>query len=162
VRAHAVPAAALLVALVGCGTTKTVVRTTTAVQQAAPATTGDQWFHVEIRSIARDGDRFLVEVDPSWFLGGIAANVARAHDQHRTCKPAACPPVDNDNYVVDESRRTYTFVLPATTTGTVLTSSDTRHRITAAQLQSIVEGKSTLSCSSPFGPASGSSSTSTP
>lgn len=128
----------------GCGSTKTVVRTETVVKPASPVTTGDQWYHVQIRSITRDGDHYLVNVDPSWFLTGIAANVAQAQDQGRTCKPDTCLPVDNDNYVVEESHRVYTFVLPATAHGTVLTSSSDRRTITAAQLAAIVGKTSSL------------------
>jgi hypothetical protein len=130
----------------GCGSTKTVVqtRTETVIRPASPFTTGDQWFHVQIRSIARDGDHFLVRVDPSWFLSGIAANVAQAQDQGRRCKPDACQPVDNDNYVVEESHRAYTFILPDSAHGTVLTSSSDRRTISAAELAALVHKTSSL------------------
>ena len=113
-------------------------------------TTGKQWLHGEIRFVRRDGDRYLLGLDPSWFTSGVTANVAQAQDQHRTCAPAACPPVDNDNYVVDESHRVLTFVLPAATRGTVLVSSSDRRRIGAAELARLVAGRSTVKMFEPL------------
>ena len=130
--------------LSACGGTKTVARTTTVTTTPSPITSGRQWLHGEIRSIKSDGNRFLLVFDPSLFLSGVAANVAQAQDQHRVCVPSTCPPVDNDNYVVDESHRTITFVLPATSRGTVLVSSSDRRTITGSQLAKLVAGKSSL------------------
>lgn len=143
---------ALVLVAAGCGTTKTVVRTETrtVTTPGSPLTSGDQWFHVQVHSVERDGGHYLIQVDPSWFLSGIAANVALAQDEHRRCAPDACEPVPNDNHVVDESHRLYTFVLPATTTGTVLMSSGNRRSITAAQLRAIVAGTSPLKLFEPL------------
>jgi hypothetical protein len=112
--------------------------------------TADQWYHGQVRSIRRDGDRFLITLDPSWFMSGITANVAQAEGQHMTCKPSACPPVANDNYVVDESHRAYTFILPATAHGTVLVTPSIPHAITATQLAGLVAGTSRIKTYEPL------------
>jgi hypothetical protein len=136
--------------LAACGGTKTVVRTTTVTTTHSPIVSGTQWLHGEIRSVKADGNRFLLVFDPSLFLSGIAANVAQAQDQHRVCVPSKCPPVDNDNYVVDESHRTVTFLLPATIHGTVLVSSSDRRTITGSELAKLVAGTSTLKLYEPL------------
>ena len=120
------------------------------MKSASPMRTGEQWYHGQIRSISRDGDRFLITLDPSWFLSGLTANVAQAEDQHMTCKPSACPPVANDNYVVDESHGAYTFILPATARGTVLATPSIQHTITAKQLAGLVTGKSRIKTYEPL------------
>jgi len=122
----------------GCGSTRTVVKTTTVVSTPPPATTGKQWLHGEIRFVRRSGEHFLLGFDPSWFLSGVTANAALAQDQHQTCAPESCPPVPNDNYVVDESHRVFTYLLPRSARGTVLVSSSDRRTITAAQLFRLV------------------------
>jgi hypothetical protein len=38
-------------------------------------------------------------------------------DQHTPCQPSACPPVANDNYVVDEGHRLLTYLVPAEVQG---------------------------------------------
>jgi hypothetical protein len=136
--------------LPGCGSSRTVVQTTTVVATPSPVKTGKQWLHGQIRFVRRDGDRYLLGFDPSSFLSGITANVALAQDQHQSCLAASCPPVPNDNYVVDESHRVYTYVLPATARGTVLRTSSDAQTITAAQLASLVAGTSTLKLFEPL------------
>jgi hypothetical protein len=145
-----VSTALLLGVASGCGSTKTVVKTTTVVATPSPMTTGKQWLHGQIRFVKREGDHYLLGLDPSWFLSGVAANVAQAEDQHTTCAPSACPPVANDNYVVDESHRVYTYLLPAGAQGTVLVTSSNHRTITASQLASLVAGKSTLKLYEPL------------
>jgi hypothetical protein len=125
----------------GCG--RTVVRTVTVTPSAA---TGDQRLYGRIASLERAGRGYELRFDPAWFLSGVTANVAQAQDAGTHCKPSACPPVANDNYVVDESHRLLTFVVPAGVKGTVLT----RHgsaggpfpatRITVAELAELVAG----------------------
>src|SRR5262245_23268825 len=100
--------------------------------------------------MVRDGNRYLLKIDPAWFLTGITANVAQAQDEHRTCKPAACPPVANDVHVVNESHRTYTYVLPAGASGTVLVTSTGRRTITAAQLAQLVAHRSPIKLYEPL------------
>jgi hypothetical protein len=134
----------LLAALVaglgaGCGSTRTVVRTVTV---KGPASTADQRFYGQVVSLTRSGDGYLLRFDPSWWLGGVTANVAAAEDNHVSCAPRACNPVANDYYTIDESHRALTFLLPRGTQGTVLTSGSnlTGTRIGADQLAQIVAG----------------------
>src|SRR6478736_8070370 len=134
----------------GCGSTHTVEVTTTVVSRPLPSAIGDQRIYGQIKSVTPTGGHYLLRIDPAWFLNGITANVAQAEDQHRTCAPAACPPVPDDFYVVDESHRTLTYVLPWSTTGTVLVSSSERRTITARQLAALVNHTSPLKLFEPL------------
>ena len=134
----------------GCGATRTVTRTVTVTPSAsAPA---DQKLYGHIVSIqpSGNGDRYLLRFDPAWFTSGITANVAQAEDQGTTCEPAACPPVPNDNYVVDESHRVLTFWLPADVHGTVLVAGIKEVPVTAAQLADLVAGKAPVKLFEPL------------
>jgi hypothetical protein len=138
----------------GCGGTRTVTRTVTnTVTVTKQAASGDQRLYGRILSIEPDGDSYLLRFDPSWFLTGITANVAQAEDQGTTCKPAACAPVANDNYTVDESHRAFTFVLPADVEGTVLVSGKKLFpgtQVSGADLAKVVAGTSTLKLFEPL------------
>jgi hypothetical protein len=155
-------AAVALAAGCGGGGAGKVVRTVTVQQKAAVArtvavqhkavlsATGDQRLYGQVKSLERKGDHYELRFDPALFLSGVAANIAQAEDQHTPCQPSACPPVANDNYVVDESHRLLTYLVPADVQGTVLTKSGSSGgpfpatTITAAQLAQIVAGKSSL------------------
>src|SRR6202008_505845 len=128
-------------AAAGCGGTRTVVRTVTVERKAPAVGTADQRLFGRIASLERKGDHYELRFDPAWFLSGIAANVAQAEDQGMHCAPSSCPPVANDNYVVDESHRLYTYLLPADVHGTVLTTADPNGAtITATQLAELGAG----------------------
>jgi hypothetical protein len=161
-------AAVALAAGCGGGGARKVVRTVT-VQQAAVArtvavqhkaaalsATGDQRLYGQVKSLERKGDHYELRFDPAFFLSGVAANVAQAEDQHTPCQPSACPPVANDNYVVDESHRLLTYLVPADVQGTVLTKSGSSGgpfpatTITVAQLAQIIAGKSSLKLFEPL------------
>jgi hypothetical protein len=76
------------------------------------------------------------------FTSGVTANTAAAEDG----VVAKGEPVPNDNYVVDESHRLYTYVLPADAKVTVLTRQGDPANfgatpITVAQLAQLVNGK---------------------
>ena len=103
---------------------KAAVARTVAVQQKAAAlsATGDQRLYGQVKSLERKGDYYELRFDPAWFLSGVAANVAKAEDQHTACRPSDCPPVDNDNYVVDEGHRLLTYLVPADVRGGVITT----------------------------------------
>lgn len=148
---------ALLTALAaGCGGTRTVVTTTTVERNVPPAisATGDQRIFGRITSLRRDGARYELRLDPVLFLSGVAANVAQAEDQSTPCRPRVCPPVANDNYVVDEGHRLLTYVIPANARGTVLARGSSNGlrstTITAAQLAQLVAGRSSLKLYEPL------------
>jgi hypothetical protein len=137
---------------------KAAVARTVAVQHkaAAPSATGDQRLYGQVKSLERKGDHYELRFDPALLLSGLAANVAQAEDQHTPCQPSACAPVANDNYVVDESHRLLTYLVPADVQGTVLTKSGSSGgpfpatTITVAQLAQIVAGKSSLKLFEPL------------
>jgi hypothetical protein len=159
VRTVASISAILLVAFaVGCGGNHTAVKTVAVGQGAPPAlsATGDQRLYGQIKSLAQRGDHYLLRFDPAWFLSGVTANVAHAEDEGRRCEPSACPPVANDNKVVDEGHRVLTYIVPTSVRGTVLTRSGAAGgpfpstRITTAQLAQLVAGKSSLKLFEPL------------
>ena len=161
-------AAVALAAGCGGGGSRNVVRTVTvqkaavaktvAVQQkpAALSATGDQRLYGLVKSLERKGDHYELRFDPAFFLSGVTANVAQAEDQQTPCQPSACPPVANDNYVVDEGDRLLTYLVPAGVQGTVLTRTGSSGgpfpatTITIAQLAEIIAGQSSLKLFEPL------------
>src|SRR5260370_10307057 len=139
-------AAAILVA--GCGSTKTVTKTVTVAKNAtAKAAVGAPSEQVEygfIKSLKPAGKDFVLRFDPALLLSGVAANVAQAEDQGTTCEPRACPPVANDNYVLNATHRLVTYLVPANARVTALTTGVTGTRITVARLAGIVSGNNPL------------------
>ena len=129
-----------------------VVRTVTAQKKAAAVSaTGDQRLYGQVRSLERKGDHYELRFDPSLFLSGVAANVAKAEDQHTACRASDCPPVDNDNYVVDEGHRLLTYLIPADVSGGVITTCCTASTtISVGQLAEIVSGESSLKLFEPL------------
>src|SRR4029453_1096783 len=127
--------------------------------QRAPAAltaTGDQRLYGQIKSLVRRGNHSELRFDPASFLSGVTANVAQAQDQGIRCEPSACPPVANDNKVVDEGHRGLTYIVPTSVRGTVLTRNGANGgpfpstRITAAQLAQLIAGKSSLKLFEPL------------
>src|SRR6267378_3451857 len=108
-------AAAILVA--GCGGAKTVTKTVTVTKDATSKTgvgpPGEQVEYGFIKSLSPQGNAFVLKFDPALLVSGITANVAQAEDQGTTCEPRACPPVANDNYVLNEGHRLLTYLVPA-------------------------------------------------
>ena len=147
----------LATTVVACGGSGTTVRTVTVTRKApAASATGDQRLYGRIVSLTRRGDHYELRLDPAWFTSGVTANVAQAADQGRSCLPSTCPPVDNDNYVVDESHRALTYLVPAGTHGSWLVRGGASggpfpvRRITAAQLAQLVAGTSSLKLFEPL------------
>lgn len=149
-------ALALVLLLTACGATKTVARTVTVTRPQAASPNGDQRLIGRIVSIERSGGGYLLRFDPTWFLSGVTANVAQAEDQGTKCAPVSCPPVANDNYRVDEGHRSFTFLLPGSTRGTVLVRNGKNGgpfpatSISAAGLARLVGGTSRLKLFEPL------------
>jgi hypothetical protein len=130
---------ALALLAAGCGGTKTVTRTVT-VERTAKTGPGAPQERVEfghLASLARKGDGYELRFDPALLLTGETASVAAAEDG--AGEPGE--PVANDNYVVDEGHRLFTYRVPATAKVTVLTSSPTGTPIGVAELAEIVAGR---------------------
>jgi hypothetical protein len=72
---------------------------------------GDQKLYGHVKSLKRVSGHYELRFDPALLLTGVTANAAAAQDAGLPCKPAACPPVPNDSYVVDESHRLYTYLI---------------------------------------------------
>jgi hypothetical protein len=127
----------------GCGNTRTVTEAvTTTVPVAATEKTGvgPPANRVEfgfIRSLRGTGKHYRMRFDPAWFLSGVTANAAAAEDG--LVRPGE--PVPNDNYVVNESRRTFAYIVPPDARVTVLKTGVESSPITVAQLAQLVAGE---------------------
>jgi hypothetical protein len=103
---------------------------------------GDRIFG-HIAALEPSGVQFEMRFDPALFTSGATANAAAAEDG--AVEPGQ--PVPNDNYVVDESHRLFTYLVPATTPVTILTrdgdpSNLGRTPSTVSELEQIVNGGS--------------------
>jgi hypothetical protein len=142
-------------ALAGCATGKTVTTTVTSTKtvtvqqppQSSALGVQDTSYFGQITSITKaDSKRYLLVLKPESFLVGVTANVANAQQQGKQCAPFFCPGVEDDHLVVPAGTQQLTFVLPATTTGTVLTSGGggvVGTKISAARLAALVAGAKT-------------------
>lgn len=149
----AVVAAALVLA--GCGAGKTVTTTVTSTktvtvqQQPQSSALGvqDTSYFGQITSVTHaDRKRYLLVLKPELFLVGVTANVVGAQQQGKQCAPLSCPGVEDDHLVLPAGTQPLTFVLPATTTGTVLTTAHGNmqsSKVSAAQLAALVGGAKT-------------------
>jgi hypothetical protein len=153
--------AALLAAglvLSGCAvggsktTTITVTRTVTSPSgpkkpPAAQAETGSvKYYGTPVSVTTLDAKRYALTVKPEFFLVGVTANVAFAAGQQNACQPLDCAPVEDDRWVIPAGKQNLVFVLPAKSTGTVLTlHSQQMHTttITGDQLAALVGGAKT-------------------
>jgi hypothetical protein len=94
-----------------------------------------------VRSLAPKGDHYELRFDPAWFLSGVTANQAMLEDTGSSDVP-------NDNYVVEEGHRLFTYLVPTTAHITVLSREGTiegpgfpSRAITVAQLAQLVKGE---------------------
>jgi len=134
-------AAVSLFATTGCGGTKTVTKTVT-VSATAKSGVGAPREVVEfgyIKSLKSKGSGFELRFDPAWLLTGKTANQAALEDTGSSDVP-------NDNYVVNESTRAYTYIVPANAEVRVLTqgSNLSGSQITVEQLAQLASGKNPL------------------
>ena len=146
-RIVALSAATLALAGCGAGTRTVTATTTTTVEQpqpsAAPGPENAVYFGQIVSVTKADPKRFLLVLRPQSYLVGVTANVAAAAQQGKQCAPLSCPGVDNDRLVVPAGSQPLTFVLPAKTTGPVLTLSGGQTqttKVSAAQLAGLVGG----------------------
>jgi hypothetical protein len=161
--ARAAPAVRFLVVLVtvvavvaGCGTTKPVTNTvteTTTVSAAEPTDLEAPRRRVEfghIRAVKPVGDHYEMTFDPALMLMGETANRAAQEDG----VVGAGEPVPNDNYVVDESPRTYTYVVADDARVTLLVRTTPEKwaptKESVAELVKVVAGTSALDLFEPL------------
>ena len=146
-------------ALAGCavgGTktttvTRTVTRTVTTTQTTpTPSPTSGaenaRYFGTPVSITKLDATRYALVLKPEFFLVGVTANVVFAAQQQNACAPLECPAVEDDRLVISAGSRKLLFVLPAATTGTVLTLSGGKTQttsVTAAQLAGLLAGAKT-------------------
>ena len=144
--------ALLTVALVlaGCGAGAKTVTATTTVEKpqptAAPGPENTTYFGQPVSVRKVNANSFLVVIKPESYLVGVTANTAFAEQQGKQCAPLSCPGVEDDRLVVPAGSQDLTFVLPAKTTGTVLTISGGKTQTTsvsAEQLAALFAGAKT-------------------
>jgi hypothetical protein len=108
---------------------------------AAPCGNGaTQYGHV--KSLSRKGARYVLRFDPALWLTGITAQRAAVED--KAIRPGEAVP--NDYYIVDESHRLLTYLVPAKARVTVLTTRGDPNRLGAtsvsvAELAKLLNGK---------------------
>ena len=90
--------------------------TDSATKTVAVKPCGDRIFG-HIKALEPSDDHYRLSFDPAWFTSGITANSAAAQDG--AVEPGQAVP--NDNYVVDESDRVLTYIVPDTARVTVIT-----------------------------------------
>src|SRR6266516_3577214 len=125
----------LSLVVAGCGSTKTVTRTVT-VSATAKSGVGSPREVVEfgyIRSLKPKASGFEMRFDPAWLLTGKTANQAALEDTGSSDVP-------NDNYVVNESTRAYTFLVSPSAHVTVLKAGVNGSPITVGQLAQLANG----------------------
>jgi hypothetical protein len=120
----------------GCGSTKTVTRTVTTSAKLSVGPPREVVVYGFIRSLKHKGSSYDLRFDPALLLSGKTANQAALEDTGSSDVP-------NDNYTVNESKRTYLYVVPSTAGVRVLTSGSNLSGtpITVAQLAQLVAGK---------------------
>lgn len=129
--------------MAGCGSTKTVTVTrTVTVNASAKNGVGapeEQVLYGYVRTLTKQGSAYTMTFDPANFLTGVAANEAAAAD-------GVIPkgqPVPNDNYVVNDSKRAFTYKVDPNARVKVLTNGPKGTPSTVAKLAAIVNGTST-------------------
>ena len=90
-----------------------------------------------IKSLKRSEGDYVLRFDPAQYLTGVTASDAMLED-------TGSSDVANDNYVVDEGHRLFTYKVPADAHVTVLADGVEGSRITVAQLAKLVKGKDPL------------------
>lgn len=127
------------VALVAAAGFASLAFGTSSVKRVAVQPCGDR-IYGHVKSLERTGDHFELRFDPAWFTSGLTANTAAAEDG--AVEPGQ--PVANDNYVVDESHRLLTYLVPESTPVTILTRNGTgplgATPSTVSELEQIVSG----------------------
>jgi hypothetical protein len=103
-----------------------------AIDQRLPAATpaGQTTLYGHIDSLVRKGNRYELRFDPALWLTGVPAE--------RAC---GCRPVANDYFIVDESHRLLTYIVPASAHATVLTGGVHGTEVTVSELAQIVKGE---------------------
>ena len=121
---------------VGCGSTKTVTRTVTvsATGKSGPGAPRQVVEYGYIKSLKPKGDAYELRFDPAWLLTGKTASQAALEDTGSSDVP-------NDNYVVNESTRAYTYNVPSNAHVTVLKEGVNGDSITVAELSQLASGQ---------------------
>lgn len=128
----------LIVGLVAAGAVATASAATTNFLLLPPAAPAGQFtMYGHIKRLTRTGGRYVVRFDPAMFTTGLTASVAAKED-------TGSSEVPNDNYVVEESHRLYSYILAPNARITVLTNGGSAGisatPISAAELSRIVNG----------------------
>jgi hypothetical protein len=131
-------AVAIVVAAIAASSRLAAAPTETAASPCANGAT--QYGH--IKSLSRTGGRYVLRFDPALWLSGITAQRAAVEDN--AIRPGEAVP--NDYYIVDETHRLLTYLVPATARVTVLTNHGDPKRLGAtsvrvAELAQLLKGK---------------------
>jgi hypothetical protein len=103
-----------------------------------------------VKSLTPKGDHFELQFDPAWFLSGLTASRVSLEDGGSSAVP-------NDNVVVDEGHRVFTYLLPAGAEITVLSRTGElpgagfpSAAITASELAQLLAGDEPVKLAEPL------------
>lgn len=128
----------LVVGMVALASVATASAATTNFLLLPPAAPAGQFVEFgHIKKLTRTGTRYVLRFDPAMFTSGLTASVAKKED-------TGSSEVPNDNYVVEESHRAYSYIVASNARITVLTNQGTKGisatPISVAELYRIVNG----------------------
>ena len=132
----AVTAALLVAAALASGRLSAAPPSSAVARSIAPVTlpraaaAGQMTLFGHIRSLTRKGKRFELRFDPAWWLTGVTAQRAAVEDG--VVRPGEAVP--NDYYIVDESHRLLTYIVPTNAHVTMLTAGTNTQVVTVAAL----------------------------
>jgi hypothetical protein len=128
---------ALSLLVAGCGSTTVTKTRTVTVAKLAIGPPREVVQYGFIKSLKKNGATYALRFDPAFLLTGKTANQAALEDTGSSDVP-------NDSYTVDESKRTYLYIVPAKAEVRVLTSGSKLDGtpITVAQLAALANGTS--------------------
>jgi hypothetical protein len=114
-------------------------RSTALLTLPRAAAPGQTTVYGDIVSLTRKGKHFEVHFDPAWFLTGVTAQ--RRAEQDGYVRPGEAVP--NDYYVLDESHRLLTYIVPTGAHVTILTAGTNTNVTTVAGLAQRVRTRAT-------------------
>jgi hypothetical protein len=128
----------IIVGLIALGAVATASAATTNFLLLPPAAPAGQFVEYgHVKKLTRSGGKYVMRFDPAMFTSGLTASVAAKEDTGSSDVP-------NDNYVVEESHRLYSYILAPNAKITVLTNRGTKGisatPISVAELYRIVNG----------------------
>jgi hypothetical protein len=127
-------ALAVLVAIAASGSRHTAHASSPLLRLPRSTRAGETTLWGHVKTLVRKGGRFEMQFDPGLPLHGVTA-------EHAALEDTGSKDVPNDVYIVEEGHRLLTYVVPATTPVTIITTGPRATEVTVAEFTQIVRGK---------------------